>query len=81
MVFASRGEPPSPFRECVDVASVMYVREVEGPYDLVVAYANPLDMDLYQATKALEHAAAVAAEGGVITIVAKCPGGFGSQEF
>jgi len=42
----------------------MYVRPVEGLYDSALVFTDPLDLDLYQATKALEHAAPVVDEGG-----------------
>ena len=81
VVYASWGDPLTSFHKCVNFASQLYVRRVAGPYDLVVAYAEPLDLNLYQATKALEHAAAVASEGGRIVLIARCTDGYGSCEF
>ena len=61
---AKGGEPSESFRKCMEVARSMYVRPVEGLYDSALVFTDPLDLDLYQATKALEHAAPVVDEGG-----------------
>ncbi|MEM4926699.1 MAG: lactate racemase domain-containing protein, partial [Thermofilaceae archaeon] len=81
VVYAAAGEPQSSFRACVEVAERLYVRDVDGPFDSAVVFADPLDIDFYQATKALEHAAPVVAEGGSIVLVAGCRQGVGDGEF
>jgi nickel-dependent lactate racemase len=78
---AKGGEPSESFRKCMEVARSMYVRPVEGLYDSALVFTDPLDLDLYQATKALEHAAPVVDEGGSLVLVASCPRGYGSEEF
>jgi lactate racemase len=57
--------------------------EVEGIYDLVIASPGgyPKDINLYQAQKALTHAAMIVRDGGVIILAAACPEGAGSQGF
>lgn len=52
-------------------------------FDLVIASAggHPKDINLYQAQKALTHAAMVTKDGGVIILVAACPEGSGSRDF
>ncbi len=81
LVYAAAGDPQRSFRECVEVAERLYVRRVEGRFDSAVVFADPLDIDFYQATKALEHAAPAVEEGGSIVLVASCSRGFGSEEF
>lgn len=81
VVYAEGGEPSESFRKCVEVARSMYVRPVEGLYDSALVFADPLDLDLYQATKALEHAAPAVEEGGSLVLVASCQRGYGSEEF
>ena len=51
--------------------------------DLVVASQGgyPKDVNLYQAQKALKHAAMVVKEGGVIILIAKCSEGVGDNLF
>ena len=81
VVYAEGGEPSESFRKCVEVTRSMYVRPVEGLYDSALVFADPLDLDLYQATKALEHAAPAVEEGGSLVLVASCQRGYGSEEF
>jgi nickel-dependent lactate racemase len=81
VAYAEGGEPGESFRKCVGVARSMYVRPVEGLYDSALVFAEPLDIDLYQATKALEHAAPAVEEGGSLVLAAACPRGYGSEEF
>ena len=51
--------------------------------DIVLAGAGgyPRDLNLYQAQKALDHAAHAVQSGGVIILVAECGEGFGNQTF
>lgn len=53
------------------------------PAHLVVASQGgiPKDVNLYQAQKALKHAAIVAKEGGVIILLAECSEGVGEELF
>lgn len=70
------------FEEAVEVASSLYAVKVEEKADIVVAVARPpLDRDLYQAHKALEHGRRALKEGGIIILVASCRGGIGSEQF
>jgi nickel-dependent lactate racemase len=56
---------------------------VAAPFDLVIASAggHPKDLNLYQAQKALAHAALVTRDGGMVIVVAACPEGAGSQRY
>lgn len=81
VVFADGGDPMSSFLSCVKVAERLYVRDIDGFFDSAVLFADPLDTDLYQATKALELSAHAVVEGGRILLVASCRLGYGSKEF
>ncbi len=48
---------------------------------LVGAGGYPKDINLYQAQKALTHAAMLTRDGGVVILVAACPEGSGSQGY
>jgi nickel-dependent lactate racemase len=56
---------------------------VGAAFDLVIASAggHPKDLNLYQAQKALAHAALVTRGGGVVIVVAACPEGAGSRGY
>lgn len=53
------------------------------PCDLAVASAGgyPFDVDLIQAHKSIDHAAACVRDGGAVVAVAECSRGVGSQTF
>jgi nickel-dependent lactate racemase len=56
---------------------------LEGPCDVAVAGAggHPLDVNLIQSHKSLEHAAASVRDGGVLIGVLACEEGIGSETF
>ena len=57
--------------------------EVARPFDLMIVSpgGHPKDVNLYQAQKALAHAARVTRPGGTILLAAACPEGTGSQAY
>lgn len=70
------------FREAVDAASRIYVTEVREKAAVVIAAAKaPLDVNLYQAHKALEHGKLALKKGGTIVLVAACPEGIGPRHY
>jgi lactate racemase len=56
---------------------------VEEPFDLIFTApgGHPKDINLYQAQKALAHAALVTRPAGIIVLVAACPEGTGSAAY
>lgn len=56
---------------------------VFSKYDIVLASANgyPKDISLYQAQKALTHAAMITRDGGTVILAAECIEGLGSRAF
>jgi nickel-dependent lactate racemase len=65
-------------RVACDSARSICMREVPGPFDVVVTSnaGFPLDQNLYQAVKGMSAAAQVVKAGGTIVCVAECRDGF-----
>jgi lactate racemase len=83
IVRAIAGEPVD-----VMLRGIPYVRQlnqvtVERPYDLMIVSpgGHPKDVNVYQAQKALAHAALVTRPGGTIIVAAACPDGAGSPGY
>ena len=77
------GEPEAVMREGIPLVLQIYQVEATAPFDLMIASpgGHPKDINLYQAQKALGHAARVTREGGTIILVAACPEGTGSRSY
>jgi lactate racemase len=72
----------------VMAAGIPLVRQINevtvaAPYDLMIVSpgGHPKDVNIYQAQKALAHAALVTRPGGIILIAAACPEGTGSDKY
>jgi nickel-dependent lactate racemase len=67
----------------VDLVNRLSQVEIEAPYDLVIASAGgyPKDINLYQAQKAMTHAAKFCKQKGQILLFAECREGAGSQSY
>ena len=60
----------------------VFVKEVPEKADVVIAVAHsPLDINLYQAQKALENAKGVVRKNGTMILVARCSDGIGPPNF
>ncbi len=83
IVRAFAGDIDQVFAEGVKLVDEMFRVSVDRRADIVVASSggNPLDVDLFQAFKAVDHALEVVKRGGVIVLVAECPEGHGNQSF
>jgi nickel-dependent lactate racemase len=80
--FASSGHIINSFMSAVNRARQTYAPSVEAKADIVVAVAKPpVDLDLYQAHKAIENAKLALTDGGVLILVSKCPDGIGNEAF
>ena len=66
----------------VEKAQKFWVK-LDEPADLVIAGSGgfPKDINLYQAQKALLHAAIAVKQGGTIVLAAECREGVGSDRF
>jgi nickel-dependent lactate racemase len=70
------------FAAAVEKAKEVFTVQLDQQADIVVAVAQgPLDTDLYQAHKALEHGRRALKPGGILILVAECPVGIGNDRF
>jgi lactate racemase len=77
------GEPQEVMRQGIPLVLQIYQVRVAAPFDLLIASpgGHPKDINLYQAQKALGHAARVSRAGGTVILVAACPEGTGSRSY
>ncbi|HWQ45158.1 MAG TPA: nickel-dependent lactate racemase [Methanosarcina barkeri] len=82
IVAAVAGDFIEAHRKGVEYVDSMYKVPVE-PADAVVVSCGgfPKDINLYQATKSLEHAIPAVKEGGSIILVAECAEGIGNKVY
>jgi nickel-dependent lactate racemase len=79
---ATAGDIHESFYAAAAKAQDVYSVEIRRKADVVVAVAEPpLDVNLYQAHKAIEHAKLALKEGGALILVAECRGGIGDEAF
>ncbi|MDW7675263.1 MAG: nickel-dependent lactate racemase [Bacillota bacterium] len=77
------GELEQAWIEGADLCRQMNMVELKEQADVVIASAGgyPKDINIYQAQKALEHAAHAIKPGGTIMLLAECFEGFGEDVF
>ncbi|MCR4430328.1 MAG: nickel-dependent lactate racemase [Tepidanaerobacteraceae bacterium] len=77
------GDYKAAFEEgCDFVRDSFSVRVSETADALILSCGGfPKDIDLYQATKAIENAMHIANDGGVVVLLAECPDGIGHDGF
>lgn len=77
------GDPSTVMKTAVPIVNNIFGVKVTAPYDLVIVSPGgaPKDINLYQAQKALTHAARITKDGGWVILLAECPEGSGSQAF
>ena len=82
-VCALAGPPLDVMRQGIPLVRRLNQVEVDAPFDLVIASpgGHPKDVNVYQAQKALAHAALVTRPGGAIVIAAACTDGSGSRAY
>ncbi|MBN1594232.1 MAG: nickel-dependent lactate racemase [Candidatus Coatesbacteria bacterium] len=79
---ATAGALEASFLAATKKTDEIYVVPIEERADLVISVARPpLDRDLYQMQKALEHALLAVKEGGIIILVSKCSDGVGEDSY
>jgi nickel-dependent lactate racemase len=78
---AFAGTPGRVFQAGLALARQVHEVACPGGLDIAITSGCPYDLDLYQATRAVEYADAVVREGGTIVLVAACPDGVGDREF
>ncbi len=77
------GDPRALMTAGVPLSRQICQSRVAGCYDLLVVSPGgyPKDINLYQAQKALAHAALILRPGGAVILVAECSQGAGSQSY
>lgn len=77
------GEPMAVMKAAVPHIRETFGKTVSQPYDIVIASpgGHPKDINLYQAQKALTHAARITRADGWVILLAACPEGSGSQRY
>jgi nickel-dependent lactate racemase len=83
LVRAFAGDMEQAFYEGVKLVDAMYKVPIERRADIVVVSpgGHPLDIDLYQAYKAVDNALKAVKRRGVMVLVAECPEGHGNEVF
>jgi len=81
IIVALAGLPVDVMRLGVPLVRSLNQVDVSRPFDLMIVSpgGHPKDVNLYQAQKALAHAALVTRPGGTILMAAACPDGTGSS--
>jgi lactate racemase len=77
------GEPMAVMRAGIPEVRDRYAVRLDAPCDLIFTSpgGHPKDINLYQAQKALAHAALVTKDGGAVVLVAACSEGVGSAKY
>ncbi len=83
IIRAFAGAPEEVMRQGIPHVRRLNQVAVERPYDLMIVSpgGHPKDVSVYQAQKALAHAALVTRPGGTIIVAAACPDGAGSPAY
>lgn len=83
IVYALAGEPLAVMETAIPLVRAVYQVPVESPFDLMIVSpgGHPKDINVYQAQKALGHAALASQPGGTIIVAAACIEGAGSAGY
>jgi nickel-dependent lactate racemase len=83
LVKAFAGDPKQAFLEGTKLVDEMYKVPIEQRANVVVVSAggHPHDINLYQASKAIQNALEAVKRRGVIVLAAECPEGHGNEAF
>jgi len=76
------GDIREAFYSAVERAKEIFTRKVKQKFDIVVTVVGPpLDKNLYQIQKSMEHAKMALKEGGTVILVSPCHQGIGNDEW
>lgn len=76
------GDINDSFYGAINFADEIFVAEIPEKADVVVTVAKfPMDIDLYQAQKAIDNAKLALADDGIMILVASCRDGVGEEAF
>ncbi|MDY7029835.1 MAG: nickel-dependent lactate racemase [Spirochaetota bacterium] len=76
------GDINKSFYAAIEKADEIFVTDIPRAADVVVSVAKyPMDIDLYQAQKAIDNGKLALTEGGILILVAACRDGVGEEAF
>ena len=76
------GDIRASFGAAVERANSIFAVRLPARADIVVSVARfPMDIDLYQAQKAIDNGAMALADGGILILVASCRDGVGDRAY
>ncbi|MHB1003571.1 MAG: nickel-dependent lactate racemase family protein [Thermoleophilia bacterium] len=79
---ACSGDIGEAFRAATAAVDRLYSVPAPGSADIVIAVAtHPLDLDFYQAQKAIENGKLILRDGGILILVSACRDGIGNDAF
>jgi len=81
-IYVSGGSLADSFMRCISVAQETFGTPLDSLADIVITVAkHPMDINLYQAQKALDNGALAVRDGGSLLLVASCREGVGGRAF
>ncbi len=76
------GDIRASFAAAVEKANSIFAVRLPSRADIVISVArHPMDIDLYQAQKAIDNGALALADGGILILVASCRDGVGDRAY
>lgn len=80
--FAAAGGIREAFRAAVAEVDTLFAAPAKEKAGVVIAVAEPpLDIDFYQAQKAVENGAMILEDGGILLVISACRTGVGNEAF
>ncbi|CZE46339.1 nickel-dependent lactate racemase [Campylobacter geochelonis] len=80
--YVSCGDLNDSFYDCIEKADEVFCVKIPKKADIVISVAPyPMDIDLYQAQKALDNGKLAMKDGGILIMVAMCRTGIGPDTF
>ncbi|MBE3021813.1 nickel-dependent lactate racemase [Campylobacter sp. 7477a] len=80
--YVSTGDLNDSFYDCIKKADEVFCVNIPKKANIVISVAPyPMDVDLYQAQKALDNGKLALAKDGILIMVAKCRTGIGPKPF
>jgi len=80
--YSASGHVIESFESAIALAKEIYVAPVDAKRDIILTVARPpMDLDLYQAHKAIENVKPALRDQGVVVLVSPCTDGIGPRGF
>ncbi len=82
LAVCTAGDIEVSFAQAVEAANAIFAVKMQERADLVISVARaPMDINLYQAQKAIDNGAMATADGGTLVLVASCWDGVGDKAY